>query len=202
MRAKPMTMFGREAGLDLEEVARIDDARDDAADVVGLLGLDRNDVAQRGIRIDVARRLAAAADPPGCWTAESSGACWHRKTASSSSSATKWIDARVGHVRVGAAQLLGRHVFAGDLLDHLRSGDEHLGLARLDDEVGERRAVSRAARAGAADQRDLRHSAGQHHVGVEDLAVAREASIPSCTRAPPESLMKTNGRAGLERHAP
>ena len=35
---------------------------------------------------------------------------------------------------------LGGDLLAGDLLDHLRAGDEHLGLAGLDDEVGQRRA--------------------------------------------------------------
>ena len=105
----------------------------------------------------------------------------------------KWITPELRHVRFRAAQLLGRDALAGDPLDHLRSGDEHLRLARLNDEIGERRAVRRPARARTADQRDLRHRAGKHHVGVEHLAVAGERSMPSCTRAPPESLMNTNG---------
>ena len=52
------------------------------------------------------------------------------------------------------------------------SGNEHLRLARLNDEIGQRRAVGRAARAWAANQRDLRNRAGKHHVGVKHLAIA------------------------------
>src|SRR5205823_2913203 len=81
-------------------------------------------------------------------------------------------DAGVGHVRVGAAQRLGGDLFAGHLPDDLGPGDEHLGLARLNDEVGQRGGVGGAAGAGAADDRDLGHGAGEHDVGVEDTAVA------------------------------
>ncbi len=73
---------------------------------------------------------------------------------------------------VGAAEGVGGDLLAGHLLDDLRPGDEHLGLARLDDEVGEGGRVGGAAGAGAADERDLRHGAGEHDVGVEDAAVA------------------------------
>ncbi len=54
----------------------------------------------------------------------------------------------VDHVGIRPAELLGGHRFAGDLLDDLRPGDEELGLAGLDDEVGERRAVGRPAAQG------------------------------------------------------
>ena len=84
------------------------------------------------------------------------------------------------HLRLRAAKLLRGDVFARDLLDDLRSGDEHPRLAGLDDEVGERRAVSRAAGAGAADQRDLRHRPREHHVVIENAAICR----PGCRCLP------------------
>ena len=80
--------------------------------------------------------------------------------------------ARLGHVGVRAAELLHRHVLAGDGLDDVRPGDEHLaGLVDHDDEVGQRGGVDVAARGGAHDQRDLRDDAGGQDVVVEDLAV-------------------------------
>src|ERR1035441_7381896 len=48
--------------------------------------------------------------------------------------------AGIGHVGLGAAQLLRGHVLAGDALNDLWSGDEHLRLASLNDKIGERRA--------------------------------------------------------------
>ena len=48
--------------------------------------------------------------------------------------------AGVHHVGIGAAERLGGDLLAGHLLDDLGPGDEHLGLAGHDDEVGQRRA--------------------------------------------------------------
>ncbi len=79
---------------------------------------------------------------------------------------------RLGHVGVRAAEFLHRHLLAGDRLDDVRPGDEHLaGLVDHDDEVGERGGVDVAARRGAHDQRDLRDDAGGLDVVVEDVAV-------------------------------
>jgi hypothetical protein len=108
-------------------------------------------------------------------------------------------DARVRHVRVGATQRLGGHHLAGDALDDLRAGDEHLGLAGLDDEVGQGRAVGRAAGAGAADEGDLRHGAGEHHVRVEDLAVAGERVDALLHPRAARVVDEDEGGAGLER---
>ena len=61
-------------------------------------------------------------------------------------------DAAARGVRDGAAQLLVRDVFAGDGLDDVRAGDEHLRRAlRHEDEVGERGRVDGAAGARAHD---------------------------------------------------
>ena len=82
---------------------------------------------------------------------------------------------RLGHVGVRAAQLLHGDVLAGDGLDDVGSGDEHLaGLVDHDDEVGQRGGVDVPARGGAHDQRDLRDDAGGQDVVAEDLAVQAE----------------------------
>ena len=79
---------------------------------------------------------------------------------------------RLRHMGVRAAELLHRHLLAGDRLDDVRAGDEHLaGLVDHDDEVGQRGGVDVAARRGAHDQRDLRDDAGRLDVVVEDVAV-------------------------------
>ena len=66
-------------------------------------------------------------------------------------------------------------VLAGDRLDDVGTGDEHVGLlVDHDGEVGDRGGVDRAAGARAHDQRDLRDDAGGHHVAVEDVAVEAE----------------------------
>ena len=106
--------------------------------------------------------------------------------------------AGVGHVRFRAAQLFGRHAFAGDALDDRRAGDEHLGLAGLDDEIGQGGAVGRAARAGAADQRNLRHRAREHHVRVKDLAVAGKGIDAFLNARAARIVDEDEGRAGLQ----
>ena len=78
-------------------------------------------------------------------------------------------------MRLRAAELLEGHVLAGDRLDHVGAGDEHVaGALHHEGEVGDRRRVDRAARARAHDQRDLRDHAGGDHVAVEDLGEQAE----------------------------
>ena len=109
-------------------------------------------------------------------------------------------DAGVIHLRLGPPKFLGGHDFAGDLLDDLRPGDEHLRLVRLNDEIGQRRTVGRAARARSADQRDLRHRSGEHHVVVEDAPVAGEA-VDAFLHARAAGIIDEDERAaGLQRH--
>ncbi len=72
-----------------------------------------------------------------------------------------------GVVHVAAAEVIHADHFAGGRLDHVGAGDEHVGvLAGHDDQVGQCRAVDGAARAGAEDQRQLRHETA----GVAGLA--------------------------------
>lgn len=78
------------------------------------------------------------------------------------------------HVGIGAAELILGDILAGDLLDHIGPGDEHVGLAGLDDEIGQRRGVDRTASTRAGDDRDLRDHTGQQHIGVEHLPVPGE----------------------------
>lgn len=75
-----------------------------------------------------------------------------------------------GVVGAGAAQLLEADVLAGDRLDDVGPGDEHVrGLVDHDREVGDRGGVDRAARARSHDQRDLRDDTGGVHIAPEDL---------------------------------
>ncbi len=83
--------------------------------------------------------------------------------------------ARAGRVRGRAAELLLRHLLAGDRLHDVGPGDEHvrrpLGHQH---EVRDRRRVDGAAGARPEDQRDLRHHARRLDVPPEDLCVAGE----------------------------
>ena len=85
-------------------------------------------------------------------------------------------DARFGGVGDRAAQFLLGHDLVGDGLHHVGAGDEHVArILHHEDEVGHRRRIDRAARAGAHDQADLRDHAGGEHVALEDLGIAGEA---------------------------
>ena len=87
--------------------------------------------------------------------------------------------ARLGGVAHGAPQLLERHVLAGDGLDHVGPGDEHVrGALDHEDEVGHGRGVDGAARAGAHDHADLGDHPRGRHVAVEDAAVGVQGDDP------------------------
>ena len=103
--------------------------------------------------------------------------------------------AALGVVGHGAAQVLKADLLAGDALDDVRAGDEHVGgVLHHEDEVGHGRGVDRAAGGGSHDGRDLGDDAGGDGVAIKDLAVAAQSeSTPSWMRAPPESLKPTRG---------
>ena len=83
--------------------------------------------------------------------------------------------AGLGVVGPGAAELLHRDVLAGDGLDDVGPGDEHVrGAVDHDREVGDRGGVDVPAGAGAHDHADLRDDARGVHVALEDLAVEAE----------------------------
>lgn len=78
-------------------------------------------------------------------------------------------------VGAGTAELLEADVLAGDGLDDVGSGDEHVRrLVDHDGEVGDGGGVDRAARARADDQADLRDHTGGVGVPAEDLPVHPE----------------------------
>ena len=84
-------------------------------------------------------------------------------------------DAAARGVRRRSAKFFERDVFAGDRLDDLGSGDEHLrDLVGHDHEIGDRRRVDGAAGARPGDQADLRHHAARGDVAPEDFRVAPE----------------------------
>ena len=78
-------------------------------------------------------------------------------------------------MRERAAEFLEADVLAGDGLDDVRTGDEHVRrLVDHDDEVGDRRGVDGAARARPEHQGHLRDDARGDRVAVEDLGVEAE----------------------------
>jgi hypothetical protein len=82
-------------------------------------------------------------------------------------------------VRLGAAETQHVDVLAGDRPDDVRAGDEDPSLGPEDDDVGERRAVRRAARRRAEHDRDLRDLARGLGHRLEDPAdrVQREHAL-------------------------
>ncbi|SLC95132.1 Uncharacterised protein [Mycobacteroides abscessus subsp. massiliense] len=79
----------------------------------------------------------------------------------------------VAHTRllvVGIGATQGGHVdvLTGDAADHVGPGDEHAALRRHDDDVGQGRAVCRAAGGEAHDHRDLGDVARGPDHGLED----------------------------------
>ena len=178
-RPKPTMMLRRVAGLHLEELVVVEDAGDDLVHVVRLVRRIRDQRVQLevlvgevvldgalGHRRRIARRI---------------GVVVARQVAQQVADVVEGVllaggdvvrRARLGHVGVRAAELLHRHVLAGDGLDDVGPGDEHLaGLVDHDDEVGQRGGVDVPACRGAHDQRDLRDDAGGQDVVAEDAAV-------------------------------
>ena len=99
-----------------------------------------------------------------------------------------------------AAEFLEVDVLAGDGLDDVRAGDEHVrGLVDHHHEVGQRGGVDVAARVRAHDQRDLRDHAGRADVAAEDLAVEAERD-DTLLDARAAALVDADDRpAGLDR---
>ncbi len=109
-------------------------------------------------------------------------------------------DTGLDHVGVGAAEVFHRDVLAGDGLDDVGAGDEHLaGLVDHDDEVGQRGGVDVTAGGGAHDQRDLRDDAGGRTLRWKISPYRPSETTPSWMRAPAPSLMPTSGRPVLDR---
>ncbi len=85
------------------------------------------------------------------------------------------VDVAVPGLRVGAAEFVEADVLAGDVLDDVGAGDEHVALiAHGDHQVGLDRRVHGTAGALAEDQRDLGHQAAQQLVAPAQLGVPRQ----------------------------
>ena len=80
-----------------------------------------------------------------------------------------------GVVHIAATEIVHADHFAGGRFDHVRTGDEHVGvLAGHDDQVGQRRAVHGSARARAENQRKLRHETAGVTGFTEQMPVLRQ----------------------------
>ena len=92
-------------------------------------------------------------------------------------------DAAAPTVRLGTAEAQHVDVLAGDRADDVGAGDEDAALGAEDHDVGERRAVGRAAGGRAEHDRDLRdpsrdagHDREDHADGVQALDALAQAS--------------------------
>src|SRR5207302_1783834 len=149
-----------EERLYLEELAVVEDPRHHLAHVVGLVRSRGHDRLKLGIRTLV---VVGGRDERGPLIVA------RRQIRQQPADAGRAIllglgqevrDARGGVVHVTAAQLVKGHGLTGDDPDYLRAGDEHVALARDDeDEVGYRRSVDGATRARTGDDADLRDDA-------------------------------------------
>jgi hypothetical protein len=161
------------ARLHFQEVTEIDNRANHGVHIIAALAFRGYDLFQRGVRLDarVALHLRRIFQVVGRQELQQLAADCHRVLIVFRDEVD---DAGMHHVRIRSAELLGRHVLARYLLNYLRPGNKHLGLPGLDDEIGERRAIRRSARAGTANQRDLRDRAREHDIRVENLPVAGE----------------------------
>jgi hypothetical protein len=172
----------RALGLNLEELVVVQEATDHLVHVVRLVGRVRDQRVQ--LKVFLGEVVLDGARVRRRGQARGLGATVARQVAEQFLDVLQRVffvggdvvrDARLGHVGVGAAEILHGHVFAGDCLDHVRAGHEHLaGLVDHHGEVGQRGGVDVAACGRAHDQRDLRDHAGRLHVAVEDFGVQAE----------------------------
>ena len=164
-----------EARLQLEERALVDDRTDHALDVVRLRRLVGDELVElRRLTIDrvgrvvVRRRLAVVLRQE----AEQVARVLERRLLVVRGQVR---DAGLDRVRVGAAELLERHLLPRHGLHHVGAGDEHERRAlHHQDEVRDRRRVDGAAGARAHHERELRDDTRELHVAPEDLGVAGE----------------------------
>jgi hypothetical protein len=104
----------------------------------------------------------------------------------------------VGH---GAAQVFEVDLFAGDRLDHLGTGDEHVaGVFDHENKIGHGRRIDRAAGRGAHDGRNLGNHAGGHRVAVKDLAVAGQGIHAFLDAGAARIVEADEGHPGFEGH--
>ena len=190
----------REVGVDLEELAVVDDAPDQLLHVVGLVrargdeGVEGDVLAVARVRALPARRVLPVVG---------------REEAEEGPDLQDAVGVRVGHdvgdagdggVGVRSAERLLRHLLVRHRLDDVGAGDEHRGgAAHHQDEVGDGGRVDGAARAGAHDGRDLRDDAGGERVAQEDVGVAGEGGDPFLDPRAARVVQADDRRARLHR---
>ena len=187
-------------GVVLEELAVVDDRGDHLLHVVGLVGAGRDQAAD--LR-DQSVRVVAGID---------AGRLLHVVGGQQAEEVPDVVEAallvgghegrhpRLGGVGQRAAELFEGHLLAGDGLDHVGAGDEHLRrLAHHEDEVGHGRAVDGPAGAGAEDDADLRDDAGGVDVPLEDPPEIVQADHAFLDPRPATVVDADDGNA--ERHA-
>ena len=131
---------GGVGGVHLEVVAVVDHRRDDRAHVVGLVGRVRQDVGE--LR---AQPLGVVASVLPRWLLQVVGRQEAEQVLHVVQAGVLVCRDEVGHARLrgvahGTTELFERDLFAGDGLDHIRAGDEHVaGLVDHEDEVRHRR---------------------------------------------------------------
>ena len=202
-------LHAREAGddvagvrvLDLEEVGLVDDLGDQLLDVVGLVGVVRDQRVERGlgpVGAVAGRQLRHARLVVRRQEIEQPAHLQQRLDVVLVGTVG---DRGLGGVHAGAAQLLGGDGLIGHRLHHVGAGDEHVArVLHHEDEVGHGRRVDVAAGAGSHDHRDLRDDAGGQHVAQEHLAVAAERRHAFLDARAAGVEQADDRRAVLQRH--
>ena len=110
-------------------------------------------------------------------------------------------DAAFGRVNLRSAEFFKGHIFVRHLLDDIRPGDEHIaGVLDHENEVGQRRAVDRPARARPHDHADLRDDAAGKGIAQENVGVAAETDDSFLNARAAAVVQADQRRAGLHRH--
>ena len=186
--------------LHLEEVAVVDDARDDILDVVGLRRIGGHDGVERCV-FPIGRVVGGAARR----RIEIVRGQKAEQLAQHGQALLIVVCQEVSNtgnlvMRGRAAQLFLRDFFVRHGADHVRTGDEHVrGLVDHEDEVGDGRRVDSAAGAWAHDSGKLRHHTGGERVAQEDVCVAGEGNDALLDARAAGVVQPDNGRADAHR---
>ena len=104
---------------------------------------------------------------------------------------------RLGSVNFGATESFLSNVFAGNGLNHLRTGEEHIRSALCHDgEVGECRRINSTAGARTKDGRDLWDYTRSIDVALEDFGIAGK-SVDAFLNASAARVVKTDNRSAV-----
>jgi hypothetical protein len=202
MRPKPQMMLPAWRGWISKKSPSSSDLADHFVHVIGLRGAGRDDRVEAHLSIPVPR---IGAGPLGHFVAVRRG-----QEVEEIARGEQRVDIvlqrevgdrGLGRVRDRAAQFLLRDDFVGHRLDHVRAGHEHVrAVLHHEDEVGHRRRIDRAARAGPHDQADLRDHARGVDVALEDLGIAGQRVDAFLDARAAGIVEADHRRADLHRH--